>query len=164
MRRQQEQQRLEQVARLDNDNTHRPKSLEIEIADRKRTLSKYLNQKQVDKFIQMQNEYGRIKNEPNPKPDPRFTPQPHAQPRLTPNPHLPNEYELTRAEGERKKERTSINDSFEKFAEQQRHSLHNDYMRTDNAGRPRGSLPPHEMEYEVYHNGKGVANPQLKAA
>jgi hypothetical protein len=64
--------------------------LEIEIADRKRTLSKYLNQKQVDKFMEMQNEYGGRK-EGRPKQEGRPAPT------LTPIPHpSSNEYELNR--------------------------------------------------------------------
>jgi hypothetical protein len=159
------------VARLDREHTQRPKSLEIEIAERKRTLSKYLNQKQVDKFIEMQNEYGRSRPEPKPtRPErtnqhPAATPQPHTKQQLQ-----ANEYELTRVEAERRREhreRRSINDSFEQFAEQQRLSTHHDYMRTDPAkpAHSQRAIPtdPQELEYEIYHNGKGVPMPHLRA-
>lgn len=123
-RQQEERQRLERVARLDHENTQRPKSLEIEIADRKRTLSKYLNQKQVEKFIEMQNEYGaRNRGDGKTKAELQSNPQQY-QTAFTPQPHQkklnhPNEYELNRGEAERRKEhreRRSINDSFEQFA------------------------------------------------
>lgn len=42
-------------------------------------------------------------------------------------------------------------------------------MRAENAGRARNSQRPNanesqDVEYEIYHNGKGVVNPQLRAA
>jgi hypothetical protein len=72
--------------------------LEIEIADRKRTLSKYLNQKQVDKFIEMQNEYG-SKNkatENKLKYEQRYTPQAHQLLQSPQSRQSNNEYELNR--------------------------------------------------------------------
>lgn len=50
--------REQERARAEKGNREegqRPRSLEVEIAERKRNLSKYLNQRQVEKFMEMQN-------------------------------------------------------------------------------------------------------------